>query len=130
MAEPSGGNAPVNPGSPRQLKFLQVATVDLTPYCFFRNWFLYLIQNGFDVTLATTVTDFRKEIEATGARVVHIPIARSVSPLSDFISLVRLWRFMKKEKFDLVQTYTTKAGFIGRLAARLAGVPGHLTQHT
>ncbi len=123
MTEPLPDNLLIDETSPAPLKFLQISTVDLTPYCFFRNWFRYLGDEGYQVTLATTVVQFRQELEATGAVVVHIPMARGINPVMDFISLVRLWRFMKKEKFHMVQTYTTKAGFIGRLAARLAGVP-------
>jgi glycosyltransferase involved in cell wall biosynthesis len=108
---------------PKRLKCLQITTIDLTAYCFLRSWFRFLGDNGFDVTLATTVEQFRGELEETGARVIHVPIARSACPARDFISLVRLYRLIKKEKFDLVHTCTTKAGFIGRLAARLAGVP-------
>lgn len=107
----------------KKLKSLQITTIDLTAYCFLRTWFQYLTDRGFDVTLATTVAEFREEIEKTGANVVHIPIARNVNPVRDFISLINLYKYIKKEKFDSVQTYTTKAGFIGRLAARLAGVP-------
>ena len=108
---------------PEKIKSLQITTIDLTAYCFLRTWFKYLVDKGIDVTLATTAGEFTEEIEKTGAKVVNIPIARSASPVRDFISLVNLYKFMKKEKFHSVQTYTTKAGFIGRLAARLAGVP-------
>ncbi|MCD4782824.1 MAG: glycosyltransferase [Candidatus Eremiobacteraeota bacterium] len=124
MPEFNDKSPETNPGigivKPRSL---QITTIDLTAYCFLRSWFKYLVDHGFDVTLATTVQEFRNEIEETGAKVVHIPIARNVNPISDFISLINLYKFMKKEKFQSVQTYTTKAGFIGRLAAKLAGVP-------
>ncbi len=106
-----------------KLKSLQITTIDLTAYCFLRTWFKFLNDKGFDVTLATTVEQFKDEIEETGAKVVHIPISRRVSPISDLISLYRLYTFIKREKFHSVQTYTTKAGFLGRLAAKLAGVP-------
>lgn len=107
----------------KNLKSLQITTIDLTAYCFLRTWFKYLTDKGFDVTLATTSGEFKEEIEKTGVRVVNIPIARNANPIKDFISLIKLYRFMKKEKFHSVQTYTTKAGFIGRLAAKLTGVP-------
>lgn len=102
---------------------MHITTIDLTAYCFLRTWFTCLDEKGFDVTLATTVQEFRDDIEKSGARVVNIPIARSAHPVKDFISLVNLFRFIRKEQFDVVHTYTTKAGFVGRLAARLAGVP-------
>ena len=107
----------------KKLKSLQITTIDLTAYCFLRTWFKYLTDKGFDVTLASTAGEFTEEIEKTGAKVVNIPIARNINPISDFISLIKLYQYIKKEKFHSVQTYTTKAGFIGRLAARLAGVP-------
>ncbi len=106
-----------------KLKSLQITTIDLTAYCFLRTWFKYLADKGFDVTLATTAGEFVEDIEKTGAKVMNIPIARNINPISDLISLIKLYQFIKKEKFHSVQTYTTKAGFVGRLAARLAGVP-------
>jgi glycosyltransferase involved in cell wall biosynthesis len=81
------------------------------------------VEKGFDVTLSSTVQEFREELEKTGAKVVNIPIARSANPISDFVSLVKLYGFIRREKFHSVHTYTTKAGFVGRLAAKLAGTP-------
>jgi glycosyltransferase involved in cell wall biosynthesis len=37
--------------------------------------------------------------------------------------LIELVRLLKRERFDLVHTHTAKAGFLGRLACRLARVP-------
>lgn len=106
-----------------KLKSLQITTIDLTAFCFLRSWFSFLAEKGIEVTLATTVEEFRDEIEMTGAKVVNIPIARNVNPIYDLVSLWRLFSFIKKEKYQIVHTYTTKAGFLGRLAARLAGTP-------
>jgi len=104
-------------------KILQVTTIGITAYCFLRSWFSCLTSRGHRVVLATTAAEYVEELRASGAEVINIPIARSVSPLADLVSLFRLWKLIRKEKFDVVHTYTTKAGFIGRLAARLAGVP-------
>lgn len=50
-------------------------------------------------------------------------LVREVSPLRDLRALLELTRCFRREKFELVHTHSSKAGILGRLAARLAGVP-------
>jgi glycosyltransferase involved in cell wall biosynthesis len=102
---------------------LHVTTVAVTAFCFLRSWFRYLTERGCRVTAATTLNEYADELRATGADLVNIPISRRIAPLADLVSLARLYRLMRDGKFDSVHTHTSKAGFIGRLAARLAGVP-------
>ncbi|MDH3592452.1 MAG: glycosyltransferase family 4 protein [Planctomycetota bacterium] len=46
-----------------------------------------------------------------------------IAPWWDVKALFGLWAHFKKREVDLVHTHSSKAGLIGRLAARLAGVP-------
>ncbi len=48
---------------------------------------------------------------------------RSISPLFDLLAFWELFRLCQRKKFDIVNTHTSKGGFLGRIAARLAGVP-------
>ncbi len=57
-----------------------------------------------------------------------VPIARTIKPLSDARSLWLLYQHFRRERYDIVHSHTSKAGFISALAARLAGVP--LILHT
>jgi len=41
----------------------------------------------------------------------------------DIIALVRLYRLIRRQRPHIVDTHTARAGLLGRLAARLAGVP-------
>ncbi len=50
-------------------------------------------------------------------------LGREISPKSDLQTLREVVRLMRREKPDIVHTHTAKAGFVGRLAARLARVP-------
>jgi glycosyltransferase involved in cell wall biosynthesis len=50
-------------------------------------------------------------------------LVRPVHPLKDFIALRKLERILRERQPDLVHTHSGKAGILGRLAARRAGVP-------
>ncbi|MBI1892853.1 MAG: glycosyltransferase family 4 protein [Candidatus Rokubacteria bacterium] len=59
-----------------------------------------------------------------GVRLVPVPgLGREVAPLGDARALVFLYRFFRRFRPDIVHTHTAKAGALGRVAARLAGVP-------
>jgi glycosyltransferase involved in cell wall biosynthesis len=65
-----------------------------------------------------------QEAEKRGVRIVRLSsLVRRVDPVRDLSALVSLWRLMVCEKPDIVHTHTSKAGILGRLAARLARVP-------
>ena len=55
----------------------------------------------------------------------HIPVRslrRNIS-IPDFIAFFHIFKICKKYKFDIVHTHSSKTGFIGRIATRLAGIP-------
>jgi glycosyltransferase involved in cell wall biosynthesis len=55
-------------------------------------------------------------------------LGREISPLDDLVSLARMVQLVRRLQPDVVHTHMAKAGTIGRLAARLCGVP--LIVHT
>lgn len=50
-------------------------------------------------------------------------LGREIRPLADLWSVYALYRVMSDYRPHVVHTHTSKAGFVGRVAARLAGVP-------
>ena len=50
-------------------------------------------------------------------------LVRPISPRSDLAALAQLAGLMRRHRFDVVHTHSSKTGVLGRLAARLAGVP-------
>ncbi|KPJ56683.1 hypothetical protein AMJ49_04210 [Parcubacteria bacterium DG_74_2] len=47
---------------------------------------------------------------------------REISPINDLKTLIFLYWLIKKGKYNIVHCHSTKAGFLGRVAAKLAGV--------
>ena len=50
-------------------------------------------------------------------------LIRAVHPLKDFLALRHLEKILREQRPDIVHTHSGKAGILGRLAARRAGVP-------
>ncbi|MBI1724525.1 MAG: glycosyltransferase family 4 protein [Candidatus Tectomicrobia bacterium] len=84
-------------------------------------------RRGHEVVLAaglglTEESPMRPEAESEGVQLVRIPsLIRAVHPVKDAVALRACWRLIRGGRFDLVHTHTSKAGILGRLAARLAG---------
>lgn len=75
-------------------------------------------------TEGSTEGSLRDLAEAEGIRVETVPeLGREISPLSDARTLMKLYRLMRRERPHVVHTHMAKAGFVGRVAAKLAGVP-------
>jgi hypothetical protein len=62
-------------------------------------------------------------VKREGVKCKVIPLTRKITPLKDLIALWKLYRFIKKQNPTIVHTHTPKAGIVGMLAARMAGVP-------
>ena len=52
-----------------------------------------------------------------------IPMERGIAPLSDFVSLLRIWRLLREIRPDIVEFSTPKAGLLGNIAAMLCRIP-------
>ena len=88
----------------------------------------------FRSTLVTGVTaphegDMLDLARARDVEPVSLPaLGREISPLDDLVALARLVRIVRERRPDVVHTHMAKAGTVGRLAARICGVP--LIVHT
>jgi glycosyltransferase involved in cell wall biosynthesis len=57
-------------------------------------------------------------------RLVVLPeLGRAINPLSDLVALWKLYRLIRRGRYHIVHTHSSKAGVLGRVAARLAGAP-------
>ena len=71
-----------------------------------------------------SVVSSLKEIQLKGIKIVsNRYLLRRINPFYDLLALFSLYRLFAKEKPTIVHTHTSKAGFLGRVAAKGAGIP-------
>ncbi len=64
-----------------------------------------------------------EEARAKGINLIMVPeMRRQINPWRDFLTFIKLYRLIKRGNYDIVHTHSTKAGILGRLAAKLAGI--------
>jgi glycosyltransferase involved in cell wall biosynthesis/ribosomal protein S18 acetylase RimI-like enzyme len=81
-------------------------------------------EEGWEADILTTDPTFQEAVRRDGFGVINLDvIRRPIRPLWDIAGLLALLKFLRTERYDLVHTHTSKGGFVGRVAARLAGVP-------
>ena len=61
-----------------------------------------------------------------GVETFHLEMTRKITPLKDCLAVWKLYKYLKSEKPHVVHTHTPKAGIVGMLAAKLAGVQHRL----
>ena len=108
-------------------KLIRITTVPLSLKVLLKGQLRFMVSNGFDVKGVSSEGEELREVhENEGIAVEAITMSRKITPFQDLKSLWQMWNFLRKEKPQIVHTHTPKAGIIGMLAARLAGVPHRL----
>ena len=113
------------------MKIARVSTVPFFLYNHLRSQIIATIQAGHEVVLISSPGEEAAWLESiSGVRFLAIDIPRKISPLRDFVALLRLYLLFKKEQFDIVHSTTPKAGMLCAIAGALSGVPVRLHTFT
>jgi len=65
-----------------------------------------------------------EEGRSKGVNISILPVLiRQINPLMDMLALWKMIFIFRKKEYPIVHTHSSKAGILGRLAAKLAGVP-------
>ena len=108
-------------------KLIRITTVPISFKVLLKGQLRFMTSNGFDVKGVSSEGEELREVhENEGIVMEAINMSRKITPFQDLKSLWEIWNFLRKEKPQIVHTHTPKAGIIGMLAARLAGVPHRL----
>jgi glycosyltransferase involved in cell wall biosynthesis len=67
-------------------------------------------------------TRFVAQVRALDVPVHAVDLRSGVKPLADMLGVIRLFTLMRRGNYDLVHLHSSKAGFLGRIAAKLNGM--------
>lgn len=87
-----------------------------------------LIKRGYDVTIFTgqpipSEGDLIDVARKAQLKVIVSPnLKRNIHPIRDLLAFLQLLKIIKAGQYDIVHTHSSKAGILGRLAAKFAGV--------
>ena len=105
------------------VKICQLCAVDFT----MRKFLLPLIDgqvaHGDTVALVCSDGEYVQGMLDDGYQIHTIPISRSMHPIKHIRSIWKLYRYFRREKFDVVHVHTPVASLVGRTAAFFARVP-------
>lgn len=107
----------------KKLKVAHVTTIDESLTYLLLDQMLSIRDAGYEVVGISSPGVQVPVLEAAGIRHIAAPMTRRLTPHADLLSLWRLCRAMRRERLAIVHTHTPKAGLLGQLAARMAGVP-------
>jgi len=112
-----------------KIKLLQIATTYQSLVTILDTKLGLLAQNpDIELHVASAFED-PDEKRVTHGKYHEVPMERTISPVRDAVSVFRLYKYIKQNRFDIIHTHTAKAGIIGALAGRLAKVPVVHTYH-
>jgi glycosyltransferase involved in cell wall biosynthesis len=84
----------------------------------------YLAQQGIDVTLVSSPgTGLEAIAKSLNMSCYSIKMARKAEPIRDLHALIALTKLLRRKRFDIVHSNTSKAGLLTAFAGVLARVP-------
>jgi glycosyltransferase involved in cell wall biosynthesis len=108
----------------RSIRIAHVSTVDGTLRFILLGQLRRLRDEGFDVRTVSARGPYAAELESEGIGHISWPHAtRAWDPAADARAFLELLAILRRGRFDIVHTHTPKPNIMGRVAARLVGVP-------
>lgn len=85
---------------------------------------LKFMQEHYDVIAVSSEKEYLEKIgHREGVATFHLEMTRKITPLKDFLAVIKLTWFLLKTRPEIVHSHTPKAGIVGMMAAFLARVP-------
>ncbi len=104
-------------------KLIRITTVPLSLKLLLAGQMKFMSEKGMEVLMVSSDgREVAQVLKNEGGKLEVIPLTRQITPIKDMKCLWQLYQLFKREQPDIVHTHTPKAGILGMLAAKLAGV--------
>lgn len=114
-----------------QLRVARVVTTPLTISLLLSDQIVQIREAGIDLTLISgDEQELGRLSRELGVKAKSIPMVRQPSPYRDLKSLFSLYRYLRREQFDIVHSSTPKAGLLSAVAGKAASTPIRLHTFT
>lgn len=107
----------------QKIKLFRISTVPITLESLLNDQLRMVNEHYEVVAVSSPGKEMQVLREREGIRTIEVPMERRISPVKDFISLIRMIRVFVKERPYMVHSMTPKAGLISMLAGWLTRVP-------
>lgn len=104
-------------------KLVRITTIPLSLEKLLEGQLTYMDKHYEVIAIAAEKERLEQYGKSNGVRTFWVEMTRKITPLQDLKAVVKLYKFFKKERPLIVHTHTPKAGIVGMLAGKLAGVP-------
>jgi glycosyltransferase involved in cell wall biosynthesis len=107
------------------MRVAHVTAVDSSFIYVFYNQLKELRKRGLDITCIATqeLPENGELLKKIGVKFIEVPIQRKLTPFADLVSVYRLYKVFKREKFDIIHTQLPKATLLGAIAGWLSNTP-------
>lgn len=109
-------------------KLIRITTVPISLHILLKGQLKFISQYYEVIAISSNGPLLERVSAEEQVKTYPVNLTREITPVKDLIALYRLYVYFKKEKPEIVHTHTPKAGLLGMIAAKWAGVP--IRMHT
>lgn len=107
-------------------KLIRITTISGSLWILLRGQLKFMNQFYHVIGIAGAKENMQKVRDNEGIETIDLEMTREITPQQDLASLYKLYKILKREKPFIVHTHTPKAGIVGMMAAKMAGVKHRL----
>lgn len=104
-------------------KIVQVTAIGMSHVKLLSKLNTTLVKEGFEVHSVCTADEYTNQLSKDNITFHNVKIDRAINPIGNIKSIIKMVKIFKKIKPEIVHVHTPVAAVLGRIAAKIAGVP-------